>query len=319
MIDGQVRMIRGARALGAWLALAPTGLLAAPAAPPPAAGVAGDAACGQALSAPILSEWRALGGETGRLGCPTDREADTSASPQGSGGRAATFAGGTVVWHTSGPRAGQAYSVVACYRRYFQFGGPGGWLGLPINDAENTPDGQRQMFEGGSLTYSRSLDSCDEEHGAQIANAALGLDAAAAKAPLDLFRAPAGDDFESIAAQNATARAVAAQYARVRTEALVFAEPGRDMAPLKLYEAASGAHVTVATLQGERAQGDGATFYGVQGYVWTHPVAGAVGLKQYRNIATGREMLIATAQGEADAQAAGYVFERIEGYAAPAP
>lgn len=319
MIDGQVRMISGAGALSAWLVLAPTGLIAAPAESPPTAGLAGGAACGQTLSAPILGEWRALGGETGRLGCPTDHEADTSASPQGSGGRAATFTGGTVVWHTSGPRAGQAYSVVACYRRYFQFGGPGGWLGLPVNDAENTPDGQRQMFEGGSLTYNRSLDSCDEEHGAQIANAAPSLNAAAAKAPLDLFRAPAGDDFESVAAQNATARAVAAQYARVRTEALVFAEPGPDLTPLKLYQSASGAHVTVATLQGERAQGDGTTFYGVQGYVWTRPVAGAVSLKQYRNAATGHEMLIATAHGQADAQAAGYVFERIEGYAPPAP
>ena len=317
MIDGQIRMIRSARVLGAWLVLAPTALVAVPADPPPITAIAGGAACGQALSAPILSEWRALGGETGRLGCPTDHEADTSASPQGSGGRATTFAGGTVVWHTSGPRAGQAYSVVACYRRYFQFGGPGGWLGLPISDAENTPDGQRQMFEGGALTYNRSLDSCEEEHGAQLANAAP--DSAKAKAPLDLFRAPAGDDFESVAAQNATARAVAAQYARVRTEALVFAEPGLDLAPLKLYQTASGSHVTVATLQGERAQGDGTTFYGVQGYVWTRPVVGAVSLKQYRNTATGHEMLVASAAGEADAQAAGYVFERIEGYASPAP
>ena len=318
MIDARVRMIGGAAALSAWLVLASTGLIAAPVGPPPAAGVT-SGGCGRGLSAPILTEWRGLGGEAGRLGCPTDHEADTPASPQGSGGRAATFAGGTVVLHTSGPRTGQAYSVVACYPMYFQFGGPGGWLGLPINDAENTPDGQRQMFEGGSLTFNRSLSACEEEHGAQIAGAAPAADAAAAKAPLDLFRAPAGDDFESVASQNATARAVAAQYARVRTEALVFAEPGPGLAPLKLFEAASGAHVTVATLQGERTQADGATFYGVQGYVWTRPVAGAVALKQYRNAATGHEMLIATARGEADALAAGYVFERIEGYATPAP
>ena len=56
----------------------------------------------------------------------------------------------------------------------------------------------------------------------------------------------------------------------------------------------------------------------MQGYVLTERAAGAVPLKQYRNPATGHEMLVATAEGEADARAAGFTFERIEGYAAKA-
>jgi len=275
-------------------------------------------ACARTLSAPIFSEWRALGGETGRLGCPSEAERRSAASPQGSEGREANFPGGTIIWHTAGPRAGQVYAVVACFNRYFQFGGPGGWLGLPIGDAENTPDGQRQAFDGGTLTYYRSPDGCDDEHNSQIA-AAAPTPSASATTPLDLFRAPAGDDFESIGAQNAAIRATAAQYARVRTEAMVFADPGPDLAPLKLFEDPAGGHVTVATLPGERARGGGSTFFGVQGFVWTRPTPGAVPLKQYRNAATGHEMLVATAEGEADAKAAGFEFERIEGYAAPPP
>jgi len=274
--------------------------------------------CGQGLSPQIKTEWQALGAQSGRLGCPTGPERVSATSPQESGGREANFAGGTIIWHTSGPRAGQVYAVAACYRTYFQFGGPGGWLGLPTSDAENTPDGQRQSFEGGTLTYNRAPDGCEETH-SPAPVAARAVAAVGAATPLDLFRAAGGDDYESIAAQNATTRALAAQYARVRTEALVYAEPGADLAPLKLFESATGAHVTVGTLQGERAQGDGATFFGVQGYVLTRPAPGTVPLKQFRNAATGHDMLVASADGEADAKAAGYVFERIEGYATPAP
>lgn len=307
------RMIRRAAVLASGAFAVATGApAAAPASSPEAATTL---ACGRSLSAPIFGEWRGLGGEAGRLGCPLEAERPSAASPQGSRGQEANFAGGTVVWHTTGPRAGQVYAVVACYRTYFQFGGTGGWLGLPISDAENTPDGQRQTFEGGALTYYRSPDGCEETRSAALAAPA---DLAAA-APLDLFRTAAGDDFESIASLNATARAVAAQYTRVRTEALVFADPAPGLVPLKMFESPAGAHVTVATVQGERAQGDGATFMGVQGYVRTQPSVGAVALKQYHNAATGHDMLVATPDGEADAKAAGYVFARIEGYAAAVP
>ena len=288
-----------------------------PPAPVSATAPPSGSACGQSLSPPIMAEWRGLGADTGRLGCPTEPERPAARSPQGSSGREANFAGGTIVSHASGPRAGQVYAVVACYRTYFQFGGSGGWLGLPISDAENTPDGQRQVFEGGTLTYYRTPDGCEETHIA--ADAAPTSASATATTPLDLYRTPSGDDYESIAGLNAAARAAAAQYARVRTEALVFAEAAPGLAPLKLFETPAGAHATVASLAGERAQGDGATFFGVQGYVSPRPAAGLIPLKQFHNAATGHDMLIATGDGEVDAKAAGYAFTRIEGYAAPAP
>jgi hypothetical protein len=76
----------------------------------------------------------------------------------------------------------------------------------------------------------------------------------------------------------------------------------------------------VATAQGERdALAAGYTFDGLQGYVWAGPTPGAQPLKQFRNAATGRSLLVATPQGEADAASAGFTFVRIEGYAATQP
>ena len=316
---GAVYLVAGAWGAHAGVVLAAIAAAAGPAAAAPFAATSPGTACGQSLSPPIMTEWRSLDAESGRLGCPTEAERPAATSPQGSGGREANFAGGTIIWHASGPRAGQVYAVVACYRTYFQFGGSGGWLGLPISDAENTPDGQRQTFEGGALTYLRSPDGCEETRGPAVSDAVPPTVVASAKAPLDLFRAPAGDDYESIAGLNAVTRATAAQYARVRTEALVFVDAAAGLTPLKLFETPAGGHATVASAAGERAQGDGATFFGVQGFVSPRPAAGLIPLKQFHNAATGRDMLIATRDGETDAQAAGYVFARIEGFAAPAP
>ncbi len=65
---------------------------------------------------------------------------------------------------TSGPEAGKAFAVFGCnWRLYFQFGGPGGWLGLPLEDPQNNPDGQSQRFEGGVITATRAYASCDAE------------------------------------------------------------------------------------------------------------------------------------------------------------
>ena len=46
------------------------------------------------------------------------------------------------------PSTGKAFAVAACDRLYVQYGGVSGWLGLPISDAINTPDGQRQKIRG---------------------------------------------------------------------------------------------------------------------------------------------------------------------------
>ena len=106
-----------------------------------------------------------MDGRTGRLGCPVESEGDTATSIKGTAARSARFEGGEIVRHMSGPLAGRAFAVAACDRLYVQYGGVSGWLGLPVSDAINTPDGQRQTFEGGTLTLVRALGTCEAEHG----------------------------------------------------------------------------------------------------------------------------------------------------------
>lgn len=126
----------------------------------PAAGVE---TCGKTLSPPVLEAWARMDGREGRLGCPLESEGDTAASKSGAAARIAHFEGGEIIRHMSGPLAGQAFAVYACDRLYVQFGGESGWLGLPTSDSLNTPDGQRQTFEGGTLRLTRAVGSCDAE------------------------------------------------------------------------------------------------------------------------------------------------------------
>ncbi len=122
-------------------------------------------ACGKPLSPTVMAAWIGVGGQDGRLGCPIDPEADTASSIKGTAARVARFQGGEIVRHMSGPLAGRAFAVEACDRLYVQYGGVSGWLGLPTSDAINTPDGQRQTFEGGTLRRGRALDECEAEKG----------------------------------------------------------------------------------------------------------------------------------------------------------
>ena len=136
-------------------------------------------------------------------------------------------------------------------------------------------------------------------------------------APLDLFRDPANLDNVTAGSQREIDRLLAAGYRRVRTEAVVLAEPAPGAAALKLFwNEALGAHQTVATAQGERdAAAAGYIFDGVQGFIWPGPGPGLHPLKQYRSLLTGRLRLIAAPDDEAEAVAQGFVFLRIEGYA----
>jgi hypothetical protein len=290
------------------LALAFTTLMAGGA----AAQVAGAAAvCGQSLSAPVQAKWTMLGGPDG-LGCPTAVEMATAASPQGSAAREATFPTAAILWHASGAHAGQTFAVSGCaYRLYFQYGGPGGWLGLPTSDAVNTPDGQRQTFEGGVITYRRAYQECEAEH-----TAATQAQATSAKAPLDQFHDPARGDDVAAASVGGIERILAAHYQRVRTEGYVFTEPGPGLIPLKAYwNEAVGAHIDVASPETEReAQSAGYVFDGAQGYVYADPHPGARPLKLFHDAGGGHDLLTATDEGQADALARGYLFVRIEGY-----
>jgi hypothetical protein len=287
----------------------------------------GGLACGQALSGPILDKWMALGGARGPLGCPSARELATSTSPQGSKAREAAFGAATILWHASGPHAGQTFVVSGCiFRLYFQYGGPSGWLGLPVSDAINTPDGQHQAFEGGSMYFLRAPNECSAEHTTQAVAAAPPERGAAQGAPpetspLDQFYDAARQDYFAAASASGAARAQAANYQRLRTEGYVMTRPFPGDAPLKAYwNEGLGAHDTVATPEGERdALAAGYLFDGSQGFIYADPRPGTKPLKRYWNAARGHSLLTATPEGEADATAQGYVFARIEGYVLAAP
>ena len=200
------------------------------------------------------------------------------------------------MWHATGPRAGQTFAVVGCaFRLYFQYGGTGSWLGLPLGDLVNTPDGRRQAFEGGTIFYTRATDECD----AEAAGATSAPQAAAQTSPLDLFFDQARGDYLTAASAATAKTATEAGYKRVETEAATTTEETSGAVPLKLYwNEAAGDHMTVGTPEGERnAQGAGYEFEASQGFVWADPRAGAVPLKQYRNPASGHHLLVATPSG----------------------
>lgn len=284
----------------------------------------GGRACGQGLSGPIFEAWTAMGGADSPLGCPTAGEMATATSPQGARAMEAPFATGTILWHASGAHAGQTFIVSGClYRLYFQYGGSSGWLGLPVSDAINTPDGQRQAFEGGSMTYRRATNECSAEHTAEANAAAPTASPAGASqtSPLDQFHDPSRGDYFAAASAASAARAQAANYQRLRTEGYVVTLPFPGDEALKAYWNESlGAHETVATPEGERdALAAGFVFDGAQGFIFADPAPGTRPLKLYRNAARDRELTTATAEGEADAAAQGYAFVRIEGYVLTAP
>ena len=128
------------------------------------AGVTDKHLCGFSFPAPIRDAWTAVGGSEGRLGCPASAVTTADTSRQQTRGRQVLFTDGIIVWHQSGSRANDAYVVWGClFRLYFQFGATSGWLGMPTSDPINTPDGQKQAFEGGEMRYIRATDSCSAE------------------------------------------------------------------------------------------------------------------------------------------------------------
>jgi uncharacterized protein with LGFP repeats len=125
---------------------------------------AADADCGAALAAPVRAVWLGLDGAGGRLGCPVSAQAAAARSPAGVVGLETDFAGGAVIAWPDDASGVRAYAVYGCiWRLWFQFGGPSGWLGLPTSQARNTPDGQRQSFEGGEARFTRATNTCEAE------------------------------------------------------------------------------------------------------------------------------------------------------------
>lgn len=309
-------------ALTAAAILGPAGHLRAQTPDPAAAGGA-DASCGYALSETVNNVWRDLGGKEGRLGCPTALEGLGAASPQGSGARVAVFGqNGEIVLHTSGPRAGQAFAVAGgCYRLYVQYGATSGWLGLPIAEQENTPDGSRQTFEGGVMRYDRTPDTCEATANSASPPTAAAAVPANSLAPLDVFENVATGDRLSLGSAGSVAEALADGYQRLRGQARVLSREGPGTIRLELYvNEANGFQETIASPQSERAAlATGYRFEAGQGWVWPDPRPGAIALELFRNPATERTRLTAGPRDEEAAAAIGYRFVRVEGYAAPPP
>jgi uncharacterized protein with LGFP repeats len=130
------------------------------------AGAESAKACGFSMSPAAMAEWEDMGGAEGRLGCPTALEtASIASSPTGANSDVVAFGDrGAIYTVRSGPQAGKAFAITGCaWRIFFGYGGAGGWLGLPIEDSQNTPDGQTQRFEGGKVTQTRATSECDAE------------------------------------------------------------------------------------------------------------------------------------------------------------
>jgi hypothetical protein len=125
---------------------------------------AGEArmACGFRMGALAFREWTLLGGEDGRLGCPTANETDIPPSAKGTMSREIVFGDRAAIFTIlPGPGLEHAVTISDCYRLFYQYGGASGWLGLPLADAVNTPDGRKQAYEGGEMRFERALDSCE--------------------------------------------------------------------------------------------------------------------------------------------------------------
>jgi hypothetical protein len=123
--------------------------------------------CGQCLGGGIRQKWLSAGAERSRIGCPVTPELAAAPSRQGTTGRYAQFGGGDggyIIWHSTGPKAGQAYIVDGCFfKSYHANGGTTSQLGFPLGDAFVVPGGVRQDFEGGSMTYDSATAQCSAQ------------------------------------------------------------------------------------------------------------------------------------------------------------
>ena len=111
--------------------------------------------CGYQLGSAIYDKWILLGGNTSFLGCAVTDEKAAARSPKGTAGRWARFGGGDgayIVWHENGPYAGQAFEVHGCmFTLYASMNGTSSWLGFPISDEKEAPNGRRSIFESGYI------------------------------------------------------------------------------------------------------------------------------------------------------------------------
>ncbi|MBN1323462.1 MAG: hypothetical protein JW986_05610 [Methanotrichaceae archaeon] len=119
----------------------------------------GGTPSGYQVRGQIKTVYDSLGGEA-FLGAPTTEELDAAPSTSGTQGKYQNFQNGQIIWHGSGPRAGQAYALWGdILGRYNTLGGTGGRLGFPLSsEADVTPspygtEGRFNLFEGGVIIW----------------------------------------------------------------------------------------------------------------------------------------------------------------------
>ncbi len=121
-------------------------------------------ACNYLVGSGIYSKWIELGGEQGKLGCPTMNETAAPSSPQGTTGRMTQFTkgdGGYLIWHESGRFSGTTFDVSGCmFILYSNLGGTSSWLGFPVSDGYQAAPGARQDFESGFVTWDSKTYQC---------------------------------------------------------------------------------------------------------------------------------------------------------------
>jgi hypothetical protein len=121
-------------------------------------------ACSHILGVALYDRWIQMGGESGKLGCPTTDETVAPPSTMATSGRWAQFAGGDggyLILVGSGPDEGKVFEVTGCmFKLYASQGGTKSWLGFPLGDGTITASGARQAFESGYIVWDSKTSQC---------------------------------------------------------------------------------------------------------------------------------------------------------------
>lgn len=100
------------------------------------------------VSGEIYQKYEEAGGQTSPLGLPREAEEE---GPDG--GKYQDFIGGTIAWS---PDSG-AHIVWGDIRQAWEDnGGAAGGLGYPVSDEEDTPEGKKSEFTGGTITWNEA-------------------------------------------------------------------------------------------------------------------------------------------------------------------
>lgn len=100
------------------------------------------------IAGEIYQKYQEAGGENSPLGMP---EAAEEQAPEG--GKFQNFAGGTIY---SSEETGSHIVWGDIREAWEENGGPTGPLGFPVADEEDTPEGKKSEFSGGTITWTEA-------------------------------------------------------------------------------------------------------------------------------------------------------------------